>query len=190
MHLPRLRRRPSASMVVALIARFAALGGVGYAATYLPAGSVGTNQLQNASVTNHKILNGSVGNFKLATAAVGPRKMENGAVGTAQINSSEVQERVTGTCTAGAVTSVTSTGAATCGTAPGLEFDASYKVNEQHTVRFGVTATVAQQSANDPFLVFPADASGAQTSDTPLEIGQGDYRVGWLISPGPRQLTA
>jgi hypothetical protein len=45
-------------MVVALIALFAALGGVGWAATQLPANSVGTAQLQNASVTNHKLLNG------------------------------------------------------------------------------------------------------------------------------------
>jgi hypothetical protein len=125
MHLHRLRRRPSASMVVALIALFAALGGVGYAATYLPANSVGTAQLRNASVTNHKILNGSVGNFKLSFGAVGPRKLENGAVGTAQVNSSEVQERVTGTCTSGAMTSVTTTGTVTCGAAPGQEFDTS-----------------------------------------------------------------
>ena len=139
MHLHRLRRRPSAAMVVALIALFAALGGVGYAATYLPANSVGTAQLQNASVSNHKILNGSVGNFKLATAAVGPRKMENGAVGTAQIDSSEVQTRVTGSCTAGAVTSVTSTGAVACGTAPGLEYDTSSTTPV--TVPAGTTAT-------------------------------------------------
>ena len=125
MHLHRLRRRPSASMVVALVALFASLGGVGYATTYLPANSVGTAQLQNASVSNHKILNGSVGNFKLASGAVGPRKMENGAVGTNQIDANEVQERVTGTCTSGAVTSVSSTGATTCGTAPGQEFDTS-----------------------------------------------------------------
>ena len=125
MHVPRPRRRPSASMAVALLALFVALGGVGYAASYLPPNSVGTSQLQNASVTNHKLLNGSVGNFKLAFGAVGPRKLENAAVGSAQINTSEVQARVTGTCTSGAVTSVTITGAVACNPAPGAEFDTS-----------------------------------------------------------------
>jgi hypothetical protein len=139
MHLHRPRRRPSPSMVVALLALFASLGGVGYAATYLPAGSVGTSQLQNASVTNHKILNGSVGNFKLSTAAVGPRKMENGAVGTAQINTSEVQARVTGSCASGAVTSVTTTGAVACNSAPPLEYDTSLATPA--TVPAGTTAT-------------------------------------------------
>ncbi|HWF72723.1 MAG TPA: hypothetical protein VG186_05225 [Solirubrobacteraceae bacterium] len=126
-------------MVVALLALFASLGGVGYAATNLPANSVGTTQLRNASVTNHKILNGSVGNFKLSFGAVGPRKMENGAVGTAQINTSQVQSRVTGTCTAGAVTSVTTTGAVACSSAPGLEFDTSSSTPV--TVPAGTAAT-------------------------------------------------
>ncbi|HEY5317179.1 MAG TPA: hypothetical protein VIJ20_04310 [Solirubrobacteraceae bacterium] len=121
------------------MALFASLGGVGYAATYLPSNSVGTAQLRNASVTNHKILNGSVGNFKLAFGAVGPRKMENGAVGTTQIKTSQVQARVTGTCTTGAVTSVTTTGAVACGTAPGLEYDASSATAV--TVPAGTTAT-------------------------------------------------
>jgi hypothetical protein len=119
------RRRPSASMVVALLALFASLGGVGYAATQLPAGSVGTDQLQNASVTNHKILNGSVGNFKLAVGAVGPRKMMNGAVGKTQIDTSQVQARVAGTCSSGAVTAVSATGAVTCNSAPPQELDKS-----------------------------------------------------------------
>jgi len=201
MHLPRLRRRPSASMVVALIALFAALGGVGYAATYLPAGSVGTNQLQNASVTNHKILNGSVGNFKLATAAVGPRKMENGAVGTAQINSSEVQERVTGTCTAGAVTSVTSTGAATCGTAPGLEFDASSA--KAVTVPTGTTATgIASEPLPggssylvlaSPYVQISSATAGQQVTVTcSLAAGPATTAVmsrSWTVEIGPNGLA-
>jgi hypothetical protein len=61
-----LRRRPSAPLVVSAVALFVALGGVGYAATQLPPNSVGTAQLQNASVTNWKILNGVVGNWKLS----------------------------------------------------------------------------------------------------------------------------
>jgi len=119
MHL----RRPSASMVVSLIALFASLGGVGYAASQLPNGSVGSAQLQTFAVTNHKLGTGSVGNHKIENGAIGPRKMENGAIGAAQINSAEVQERVGGTCSSGAVTSVTDTGAVTCASAPSQEYD-------------------------------------------------------------------
>jgi len=129
MHLRRFLRRPSPSMAVALLALFASLGGIGYAATRLPDGSVGSAQLRN----------GSVGNFKLAFGSVGPRKLQNGAVGSAQINSSQVQARVTGTCSAGAVTSVGSTGAVTCSTAPPLEYDTGTAAPV--TVPAGTTAT-------------------------------------------------
>jgi hypothetical protein len=197
MHLHRLRRRPSPSMVVALIALFASLGGVGYAATYLPAGSVGTNQLQNASVTNHKILNGAVGNFKLAVGAVGPRKMENGAVGTAQINTSEVQARVTGTCASGAITSVTSTGTVTCASAPGLEFDTSSATPV--TVPTGTTATpIASEplaggssylvTAN-PYVHITGASPGQQVEiDCTLAVGPATTAVetrSWTTEIGP-----
>ena len=135
----RIRRRPSASMVVALLALFASLGGVGYAASQLPANSVGTAQLQDASVTNHKLLNASVGNFKLQFGAVGPRKLQNGAVGTDQINASQVQARVTGTCASSAVSAVSATGAVTCGSAPPQEYGASSAAPV--TVPAGTTAT-------------------------------------------------
>ena len=48
------------SNAVAFLALFIALGGVGWAATSLPAGSVGTKQLRNGAVTNKKIANGSI----------------------------------------------------------------------------------------------------------------------------------
>lgn len=201
MHVPRLRRRPSASMVVALVALFASLGGLGYAASYLPAGSVGTAQLQNASVTNHKILNGSVGNFKLAWGAVGPRKMENGAVGTAQINTSQVQARVTGTCTSGAVTSVTSNGAVACDTAPGQEFDTSS--GSAVTVPAGTTATgIATEplpggssylvTAN-PYVHITNATAGQQVEvDCTLAVGPATTAVqtrSWTVEIGPGGLA-
>jgi hypothetical protein len=108
-----VRRRPSAAMIVSLMALFASLGGVGYAATALPDGSVGSDQLQTGSVINGKIKNGAVGHGKLAT----------GAVGKAQINSSQVQARVTGTCATGAIASVTSGGTVTCASTMPQEFD-------------------------------------------------------------------
>ena len=52
------------SNAVAFLALFIALGGVGWAATSLPAGSVGTRQSQNRSITpvkfNRSMIGGSV----------------------------------------------------------------------------------------------------------------------------------
>jgi hypothetical protein len=145
------RRRPSASLVVSFLALFVALGGAGYAATQLPANSVGTAQLQNASVTNHKILNGSVGNFKLAFGAVGPRKIQNAAVGTSQIDTSAVQTRVSGTCATGSITAISSTGTVQCGSTTAQEFGAG-----SPTTTLGAGSTpIASETlpAGSPFLV-------------------------------------
>ncbi len=71
-HVARLR--PSPAMVVALVALSVALGGVGYAATVLPAASVGTSQLKNNAVTAAKVKNGSLlrADFKTGQLPAGP----------------------------------------------------------------------------------------------------------------------
>jgi len=48
-------RAPSPAFVISLIALFVALGGTTYAATSLPANSVGTKQIKNKAVTASKI---------------------------------------------------------------------------------------------------------------------------------------
>lgn len=99
-----LRRRPSPALVVSFAALFVALGGVGYAATRLPAGSVGTAQLKN----------GSVGNWKLKFNSVGARKIINGSVGAKQVNSGQVQLRVGSACSTGAISAVGLSGTVSC----------------------------------------------------------------------------
>jgi hypothetical protein len=132
-----VRRRPSAAMIVSVVALFASLGGVGYAATTLPSGSVGTAQLQSGAVSNGKIKNGAVGHGKLAA----------GAVGKTQINSSQVQARVTGTCASGAIAAVASGGGVTCASTMPQEFDASSA--SPVTVPDGTSATaIATESLN------------------------------------------
>jgi hypothetical protein len=124
----RLRRRPSMSMVVACVALFMSLGGVGYAAVALPASSVGTTQLKNLSVTNSKI----------GVASVGYRKIQPGAVGTVRVDKNDVQLRLKSTCAAGqSITAVDVNGKVTC---------ASTGTSENNTaaasaVTVGTTAT-------------------------------------------------
>ena len=62
----------------------------------------------------------------------------------------------------------------------GVQIDASYILNEKHTIRFGLSATLSEQDANDPLQVFPTDSAGNQTSDNPITIQQGDYKAAWL----------
>ena len=54
------RFRPSPAMIVAIIALVLALGGTSYAAITLPAGSVGTRQLQRNAVVGSTVRNGSL----------------------------------------------------------------------------------------------------------------------------------
>jgi hypothetical protein len=98
------RRRPSAALVVSFLALFVALGGAGWAALRIPPNSVGNAQLRNFSV----------GNAKLKPSSVGPAKLVPGAVGTRQVNSSQVQLRVSGPCSVGAIQSIAQSGDVTC----------------------------------------------------------------------------
>src|SRR5436305_10987874 len=58
--------RPSPAMIVALLALFIAMGGVGYAAFKLPKNSVGAKQIKKNAVNSSKVADGSLlaGDFK------------------------------------------------------------------------------------------------------------------------------
>ncbi|MGH2885992.1 MAG: hypothetical protein ACRDPA_25405 [Solirubrobacteraceae bacterium] len=96
--------RPSAPLAVSFLALFVALGGVSWAAIHLPSNSVGNAQLQPLSV----------GNAKLRPFSVGARKIIPGSVGAQQVNQSQIQLRVAGPCTDGAMQSVAQSGDVTC----------------------------------------------------------------------------
>ena len=77
-------RRPSASMVVAIVALVVAMAGTSYAALTLPKNSVGSKQLRAGAVTNAKLANGAVTAAKLNTAGLTVPNALNAAVaGTA-----------------------------------------------------------------------------------------------------------
>ena len=79
--------RPSAAMIVALLALFVALGGSAYAvkAATAPPNSVVTKSIKKGAVTRLKLANGAVGASQLLPGAVGAPQMADGAVGTAEI---------------------------------------------------------------------------------------------------------
>lgn len=64
--------RPTPALVVAFIALFAAMGGLGYAAAKLKPNSVKTGNIRNLAVTGDKLADGSVTSSKLAADAVAP----------------------------------------------------------------------------------------------------------------------
>ena len=69
----RLRRlRPTPALVVAFIALFAALGGIGYATAKLKPNSVKTKNIRAGAVTSEKLANGAVTTPKLSPDAVAP----------------------------------------------------------------------------------------------------------------------
>jgi hypothetical protein len=71
-HNKLMRLRPSPALVVAFIALFAAMGGLGYAATKLKPNSVKTKTIRNGAVTSGKLADGSVTTAKLSPDAVAP----------------------------------------------------------------------------------------------------------------------
>lgn len=161
--LPRFRRRPSAALVVASVALFMSLGGASYAAVTLSAGSVGTTQLKNLSVTNPKI----------AANAIGFRKIAPGSVGTARIVKTDVQLRLKSSCTTGAITSVDVNGKVTCGST--LPSEANTAAASPVTVTSSsTTASTLSLAGGSAYLV----TGNPYLTVTPTTVNTaGDQRV-------------
>ncbi|HTO69290.1 MAG TPA: TonB-dependent receptor [Myxococcota bacterium] len=64
--------------------------------------------------------------------------------------------------------------------ANGLQGDSSYKLNDSHTLRFGLFFEQERISSDNDVSVFPADAGGAQTSDVPFTITDNSNKLGFL----------
>src|SRR5262245_2693422 len=79
-----LRRRPSPAMVVACLALLVALGGTSYAASQLPANSVGTKQLKKGAVTAVKVRDNSLTgrDIKESTLSMVPLAADSDATDT------------------------------------------------------------------------------------------------------------
>jgi hypothetical protein len=78
--------------------------------------------------------------------------------------------------------------------AEGVQADASWRINDSHTLRGGFLGQVETTAFDTNSFVLPVDASGAPTSDVPLSIVDNGARTGglygvylqdeWRISPG------
>jgi hypothetical protein len=66
------RLRPTPALVVAFVALFAALGGIGYATAKLKPNSVKAKNIRAGAVTSEKLANGAVTTPKLSPDAVAP----------------------------------------------------------------------------------------------------------------------
>ncbi len=67
--------RPSAALVISIIALIVSLGGTAYAGVLLDANSVGNRELRNKSVGTDKLRNGAVTNRKLRNGVITIRKL-------------------------------------------------------------------------------------------------------------------
>jgi hypothetical protein len=146
--------RPSPAIVISSAALFLSLGGVGYAATSLPSGSVGTAQLQSNAVTYQKVApnsigkvrlaNGGVINSKLADNSVSYKDIQQAAVGSKRANLSQLQARVRKTCGAGsAIGAISYGGQPTCNATTPAEYGA---VDATTALTSGTAATVASKA--------------------------------------------
>lgn len=63
------------------------------------------------------------------------------------------------------------------GLANGLQADGSYKLNEAHTLRTGMTYTRERLNNSHNALTFPADANGNQTSDQPISVVEDSQKT-------------
>jgi outer membrane receptor protein involved in Fe transport len=64
----------------------------------------------------------------------------------------------------------------------GTQIDATYILNDQHTLRFGTLISFEGYHRGDSTSVFPATANGVQTSDVPFTINDADSQNGLLFS--------
>ena len=62
----------------------------------------------------------------------------------------------------------------------GLEFDSSYKLNDQHTLRGGLLFSEQHATVDTATLVFPVDTNGNQTSTTPERIVDNHDKYGYF----------
>jgi hypothetical protein len=165
--------RPSAPLLISLVALFFALGGASYAAITIPNNSVGNKQIRNNAVTYQKIAPGTIG--------------------SARINQGLVQTRVTGTCTGttGAIGQITQSGHVSCNPSAPQEFGSS----STGTAVTGTSATVASRALGAGSYLLLGDAYanntgvGDSTLTCTLSVPSGSSQARTVTVPGGHQVV-
>ena len=186
--MPRLRPRITYANVVATVALFIALGGVGFAASRLPRNSVGTRQLKTGAVTGPKLAHGSVTQAKVAPGSLSRSDFPPGSIGTiggidagtdltgggssgtVTLNADEtrLQHRLDGGCATGeAIRSVAQGGQSTCQ----LVGFTQITLRSASNAATGSSATVSCQAAET--LVGGGGQSQVQAMLASIPSGQG-----------------
>lgn len=83
-------RRPSAALIISIVALVFAMGGTGYAVAVLPANSVGSVQLKKNAVTDDKVKDGVITSVKLKNGVIVTAKVANRAITSAKIASNAI----------------------------------------------------------------------------------------------------
>jgi hypothetical protein len=166
-------RRPSAPLLISVVALFFALGGASYAAISIPTNSVGNRQIRDNAVTYKKIAPGTIG--------------------SARINQALVQARVSGTCTGtnGAIGQITQSGHVVCNATAPQEFGSS----STGTAVTGTPATVASRSLGAGSFILLGNAYanntgvGDSTLTCTLAVPSGSSQARTITVPAGRQVV-
>jgi hypothetical protein len=169
-----IRHRPSPAMVVALLALFIAMAGTGYAASQLPANSVGPKQLKKNAVERVKIKNNAVNGAKVLDNSLNGQDIKESAL--AKVPAAALADNATHATGAAALDKVTYK-AATAVAPPGSGNNASAVCDAgQHVVGGGVRV-------DDPINAFIVDdyPDAANTAWTGRVGDAGTAAVGFTV---------
>jgi hypothetical protein len=169
--------RPTPALVVAFVALFAAMGGVGYSAVKLTPNSVKTKNLKPAAVTTNKIADGAVTTPKLAADAVAPNAV-NAMNAANAANAAKLGGAAPGECQTGWLSASLTVNTAnivqdigTENTVPG--FNCASKAGDAVTItREAVGQYTVTFADNDAGIAISSSAgANAVTAATELEPG-------------------
>ena len=171
--------RPSPALIVAFVALFAAMGGVGYAAAKLKPASVKTKTIHDGAVTTGKIADGAVTTPKLAPDAVAPNAAY--AMNAAKLGGAAPGECQTGWLKVSAVIDTTNLNdAQPDGVVPG--FDCASKAADALSIHRDAvgryTVTVAGIDSGTVVAgISGANPANAVTAASPITNGQAIVKV-------------
>ena len=99
--LNEVRRRLTYANVMATVAVFVAMGGVGYAAATLPVNSVGTQQVVNDSLRGVDIRNNDIRGIDIRDKTITGRDIQGGTIGSREVSGLTAQDFAAGALIAG-----------------------------------------------------------------------------------------